>query len=90
MKVLLVDDHHLIREGMRPVLEKLAADDAQAVAEVFEAATFEKAIDTIERHPDLDLVLLDLRLPGVTHFDALDRLRSRYPALPVVLMSGDE
>jgi DNA-binding NarL/FixJ family response regulator len=90
VKVLLVDDHHLIRDGMRPLLERLAAEGAEAAAEVFEAETFEKAIATIERHPDLDLVLLDLRLPGVTHFDALEGLRSRYPALPVVLMSGDE
>lgn len=90
MKVLLVDDHHLIRDGMRPVLERLGAEGGEAVVEVFEAASFDKAIDTVERHPDLDLVLLDLRLPGVTHFDGLDRLRGRYPALPVVLMSGDE
>ena len=87
MKILLVDDHHLIRDGMRPVLERL---DPSEPVEVFEAATFEAAVETASRHDDLDLVLLDLRLPGVTHFEALDGLRERFPALPIVLMSGDD
>lgn len=87
MKVLLVDDHHLIREGMRPVLERLAP---QETVDVLEADTFQAAVATATRHPDLDLVLLDLRLPGITHFEALDGLRERFPSLPVVLMSGDD
>ena len=87
MKILLVDDHHLIRDGMRPVLERL---DPSEPVEVFEAATFEAAVETASRHDDLDLVLLDLRLPGVTHFEALDGLRERFPALPILLMSGDD
>lgn len=87
MKILLVDDHHLIRDGMRPVLERLATGEP---VEVFEAETFEAAVETAARHDDLDLVLLDLRLPGVTHFEALEGLRARFPALPIVLMSGDD
>jgi len=87
LKILLVDDHHLIRDGMRPVLERLATGEP---VEVFEAETFEAAVETAARHDDLDLVLLDLRLPGVTHFEALEGLRARFPALPIVLMSGDD
>jgi DNA-binding NarL/FixJ family response regulator len=87
LKILLVDDHHLIRDGMRPVLERLATGEP---VEVFEAGTFEAAVETAARHDDLDLVLLDLRLPGVTHFEALEGLRGRFPALPIVLMSGDD
>jgi DNA-binding NarL/FixJ family response regulator len=87
VKILLVDDHHLIRDGMRPVLERLAASEP---VEVFEAEAFEAAVEIASRHDDLDLVLLDLRLPGVTHFEALDGLRERFPALPIVLMSGDD
>jgi DNA-binding NarL/FixJ family response regulator len=90
VKILLVDDHHLIRDGMRPVLERLAAAGSGETVEVFEAETFEEAVATATRHDDLDLVLLDLRLPGVTHFEALEGLRERFPALPVVLMSGDD
>ena len=88
MKILLVDDHHLIREGMRPVLDRLA-HDGEAI-EILEADTFETAVAAATRAPDLDLVLLDLRLPGVTHFEALEGLRDRFPALPIVLMSGDD
>lgn len=87
MKILLVDDHHLIRDGMRPVLERLAP---QEPVDVLEADSFPAAVAAAARHPDLDLVLLDLRLPGVAHFEALDGLRERFPSLPVVLMSGDD
>jgi DNA-binding NarL/FixJ family response regulator len=90
VKILLVDDHHLIRDGMRPVLERLAATGPDDAVEVLEAATFEAAVAVAERHADLDLVLLDLRLPGVTHFEALEGLRGRFPSLPIVLMSGDD
>jgi len=87
LKILLVDDHHLIRDGMRPVLERLASGEP---VEVFEAESFEAAVQAAERHHDLDLVLLDLRLPGVTHFEALEGLRERFASLPIVLMSGDD
>lgn len=87
MKILMVDDHHLIRDGMRPVLERLS--DKEAV-QVLEAETFDAAVAAASSHPDLDLVLLDLRLPGIDGFEALEGLQSRFPGLPVVLMSGED
>ena len=88
MKILMIDDHHLIRDGMRPVLERLASPGEPL--EVLEAATFEAGLAEIGRHGDIELVLLDLRLPDVAGFDALARLQRDHPDLPVVVMSGED
>jgi DNA-binding NarL/FixJ family response regulator len=88
VKILIVDDHHLIREGMRPVLKQLAPEGESA--EVLEAASFQSALGVAGEHPDLDLVLLDLHLPDVTGFAALADLQERHPSLPVVVVSGED
>ena len=85
MKILIVDDHHLIREGMKPVLQRLG--DGKP-ASVFEASSFQDAIEYADAHPDLDLVVLDLHMPGVEGFAALNDLQERHPGLPIVVMSG--
>ncbi|HEX7559942.1 MAG TPA: response regulator transcription factor, partial [Usitatibacter sp.] len=88
MKILVIDDHALIREGLRPVLEELA-DDANEV-QVFEAHDYSRALEIAASHPDLDLALLDFNLPNVAGFAALVDIQERYPGLPVVMMSGDD
>lgn len=88
MKILVVDDHHLIRDGMRPVLGRLAP--ANEPVAVLEAATFGEARAHLERHPDVELVLLDLRLPDVSGFEALAELQRSRPDVPVVVMSGED
>lgn len=90
MKVLIVDDHHLIREGMRPVLERLAPPGSHETVQVLEAQNFDEAEAAAGRHPDLDLVLLDLRMPGISGFAGLAQLQRRFPGLPVVMMSGED
>jgi DNA-binding NarL/FixJ family response regulator len=84
----MIDDHHLVRDGMRPVLERLGDPDERL--EVLEAATFAAGLAEIGRHADIELVLLDLRLPDVAGFDALARLQREHPDLPVVVMSGED
>ena len=86
MKLLVVDDHHLIREGLRPLLEELA--DGEAV-EVIEAETLARALAEAAVHPDFDLALVDLRLPDVVDLEGVSTLRARHPALPIVVMSGE-
>lgn len=85
MKILVVDDHPLVREALREHLRQLD----QAV-EVLEARNSHEALGLAERHPDLDLVLLDLNLPDATGFSALTTLRERYPAIPVVVLSAND
>ncbi len=87
MKLLIVDDHHLIREGLRPILKRLGDGEE---TEVLEAASFEAAVEYADRHRDLDLLVLDLRLPNVAGFAALCDLQERHPSLPIVVMSGED
>lgn len=82
-RVLIVDDHPLVRDGLRSVLA-VALDGA----EIFEAASFDEAVAIIDREGDFDLVLLDLNLPGVQGFSGLATLRDRFPAMPVVMVSA--
>jgi DNA-binding NarL/FixJ family response regulator len=83
MKVLIVDDHALIRDALSRVLANLAPDMT-----VLEATDPRLALETIERQPDLDLVLLDLSLPGMHGLSVLQTLREKYPAISVVVISA--
>jgi DNA-binding NarL/FixJ family response regulator len=85
LKILIVDDHELIREAMRQVLKQLDAN-----IEVVEAANCVDALTLADQHPDLDLILLDIQLPGTSGLDALVKFRERHPAIPVVVLSGSE
>ena len=83
MKVLVVDDHALIREALRGVLRELHAD-----MQVLEAETSQQGMELIQQHPDLALILLDLRLPDRDGIDVLVELRELYPAISVVMLSA--
>jgi DNA-binding NarL/FixJ family response regulator len=84
MKILIVDDHVLIREAMRGVLKELKHD-----AEVLEAPNCVQALRLIEEHADdCGLVLLDLSLPDRDGFSVLAELRQRYPAISIVVLSA--
>jgi DNA-binding NarL/FixJ family response regulator len=85
VKILVVDDHPLIREAMRTVLKQLDAG-----MQVFEAANCDEALAIAEREPDLALVLLDLRMPGTSGLDGLATLRDKHAGVPVVVLSASE
>ena len=76
MKVLLVDDHALIRDALRGVLKELVED-----ALVLEAADCRQAMAHIESHPDLQLILLDLNLPDRDGFSVIANLRRRHATI---------
>ncbi|HEU0200348.1 MAG TPA: response regulator, partial [Burkholderiaceae bacterium] len=83
MKVLIVDDHALIRDALARVLADLVPD-----VRVLEAADPRLAFEIIERAPELDLVLLDLALPGMHGLSVLQSLRDKHPAIAVVVISA--
>jgi DNA-binding NarL/FixJ family response regulator len=83
MKVLVVDDHVLIRDAVRGALKEL-----QDVATVIEASDCRQTMQLAQQHPDLCLILLDLNLPDRDGFSALAELRARYPAVSVVVLSA--
>jgi DNA-binding NarL/FixJ family response regulator len=83
MQVLVVDDHPLVRDGVRFALASFADD-----VRVLEAGNAEEALRVVAEHPDLDLVLLDLGLPGLPGLAALEAMRERGCHAPVVVISA--
>lgn len=81
LKLLIVDDHALFREGLRLVLK-----DGLPNLNVLEAASMEQATRVATEPPDL--VLLDIQLQGVSGIEGLDLLRGRWPDVPVVMLSS--
>lgn len=84
-KVLVADDHPLFREALRLALGRALPDAAVVEADSVAALT-----EAAERHPDADLLLLDLNMPGAQGFSALVQIRAHYPSLPVVIVSANE
>ena len=85
MKILVVDDHPLIREALRQVLKQLDQH-----IELLEAPSAGETLAAAAQHDDLDLILLDLTLPGSDEFELLRELREQYPAVPVVVLSASD
>lgn len=83
MKILVVDDHVLVREALRGVLKELQGD-----VTILEAAASREAMQRIAEAPDTELIVLDLYLPDGSGFDLLAELRERLPASSVVVLSG--
>ncbi|MEQ5836943.1 response regulator transcription factor [Marinobacter sp. NFXS9] len=84
-QIIIADDHPLFRAALRQAVSE-AVPDAQMV-EVDSIKTLQAAV---EEHPDADLVLLDLNMPGAHGFSGLVFMRGQYPGLPVVVVSGSE
>src|SRR5262249_29279509 len=85
MKILVVDDHPLILAALGHVLKQL-----ETAVEILDAQTAETGRKLAGEHPDLDLVLLDLSLPGTDGFALLEEFREQHPATPVVVLSASE
>jgi DNA-binding NarL/FixJ family response regulator len=83
MKILLIDDHPLFREGVALLLKPLMDG-----LETWEAGSCEEAFELLARRGSVDLVLIDLGLPGLSGLDGLKRLRADHPEAPVVVMSS--
>ncbi|MBI5256940.1 MAG: response regulator transcription factor [Burkholderiales bacterium] len=85
MKVLLIDDHPVVLSALQRVIQGLG--DTVTVVRVDRPNEVNRAL---LRHPDLDLALLGLSLAGADAFELLAHLRRRRPAMPVVVVSGEE
>jgi len=85
LKVLVIDDHPLVQEGVSAALETLADN-----VTVMSARDGEQGLGLAAENPDLDLVLLDLALPGISGFNLIGKLHEKLPSLPVVVLSALE
>lgn len=85
MKVLIADDHWVVRQSLKQVMRRLHQS-----LDTIEAETFEEAEALLREHADIDLMLVDLVMPGFDEFEGLRRLRSAFPDVPVVVVSVHE
>jgi DNA-binding NarL/FixJ family response regulator len=83
--LIIADDHPLFRDALR-----LAVASVVTPARIGEAGSFEDLTAMLERETDVDLVLLDLKMPGISGFSGLIYLRAQYPAIPVVVVSASD
>jgi len=85
MKIILADDHDLFRGGFSLLFKQL-----EAGAVVLEAGDLEGALKLAVEHPDADLLLLDLDMPGMNGPTGIRRVAEAHPQLPVVVLSASE
>ena len=84
-KLLICDDHPPIRAAVAYIARELNKDIV-----IVEAGSAAEALDLLEAHPDIELMLLDLHMPGMSGLDLLRELKRRFASLPVVVLSSDE
>jgi DNA-binding NarL/FixJ family response regulator len=84
-RLIIADDHPLFRGALREAVSGLFAP-----AHIAEAGSFDEAAQHLDRVGEVDLVLLDLAMPGVRGFSGLLYLRAQYPSVPVVVVSAND
>ena len=84
-RLVIADDHPLFRGALRGAVATVVAS-----AQVEEAGSFEELTKLLEKDSDVDLILLDLTMPGISGFSGLIYLRAQYPDVPVVVVSASD
>ena len=84
-RLLIADDHPLFRGALREAVSGLLEQ-----VEIAEAGTFDEVAELLERGGDVDLIFLDLTMPGMRGFSGLMYLRAQYPSVPVVVVSAND
>jgi len=83
--LIIADDHPLFRDALRQAVTVVLRS-----AKIDEAGSFNDLTAMLERDSEVDLVLLDLSMPGISGFSGLIYLRTQYPAIPVVIVSASD
>jgi len=84
IRVLLADDHVIVREGLRRIVEE--SGDMEVAAE---ASHGKEAIGQVQKHSP-DVAVIDLSMPGMDGLEVIRQLKSLYPALPVLVFTMHE
>jgi DNA-binding NarL/FixJ family response regulator len=83
--LVIADDHPLFRDALRQAVASVVAS-----AKIDEAGAFEELTALLGQDSDIDMILLDLSMPGISGFSGLIYLRAQYPAIPVVIVSASD
>ncbi len=84
-RLVIADDHPLFRGALREAVGGLFG-----CVDIAEAGSFDEVTKLLEGNADVDLILLDLAMPGVRGFSGLMYLRAQYPSVPVVMVSAND
>ncbi len=84
-RLVIADDHPLFRGALREAVAGLLER-----VDIAEAGTFDEVAELLERGGDVDLILLDLTMPGVRGFSGLMYMRAQYPSVPVIVVSAND
>lgn len=84
IKVMIVDDHQLMIEGLKPLLE-----DEEGIGVVAGANSMEEAISLLKTHP-IDVILMDVNMPAVSGIEATIRIKKLYPTIKVIALTMHE
>src|SRR5947208_2044098 len=84
-RLVIADDHPLFRGALREAVSGLFER-----LDIAEAGSFDEVAKLLDRGGDIDLILLDLAMPGVRGFSGLLYLRAQYPSVPVVVVSAND
>jgi DNA-binding NarL/FixJ family response regulator len=84
-KLIVADDHPLFRNALITAISQIVATDSTVETDCFDAT-----VQALEQHPDADLLLLDLHMPGNCGFLGLIQLRKTFPTMPIVVISASD
>lgn len=85
MKILIADDHSIVREGLRNALNGFGTDN-----HLLEAGTADETRAQLSEHPDTELIILDLHMPGSNGLDLVSDLCNTYTDIPLAVLSAEE
>ncbi len=85
MKILLIDDHEMFRDGISMLLKREYPE-----LEIFQAKDLEQTLLHLKQHDDFAVVLLDLHLEDSSPHENIKSIQSRYPKAPICIISGEE
>jgi len=85
MKLLIIDDHPVLRDGLAALLTQ-----AGPATEVLRAKDANQGFVLADGNTDLDVIILDLEMPGMKGIEALSEFRRKHPTIPVIVLSSSE
>ncbi|MBL4661628.1 MAG: response regulator transcription factor [Alcanivoracaceae bacterium] len=83
MKIIIADDHDLVRDAISTLIKR---DDHNA--DIMVASNFDQAYEILSNNPDTNLVLLDVYMPGMCNLESIKKMITDFPETPVVMISG--